>query len=344
MRLLAGALARRDLTQRLVTTRGSRLARTVGDAGVPVDAAPWRLSIDPRAAGTLLRSARAFHPHVVHVHDAHALALALLTGLARRRVPVIASRRVAWPPRHPALWRRAAVVVAISEAVRATLLDSGFDPARVAVVRSAVDLDELRTTVAADLTGALGLAPSARLAVTVGHLSPEKDHDTLLRAARAAHRREPDLHWVIAGTGPLAKRLARLARDLHLHDHVHFLGFVDDYRAVIAAADVFVLSSVSEGLGTAAVEALGLGRPVVVTAAGGLAEVPGPDAGIVVPVRDPEALGRAVCGVLADRDRRAAMGRAARTRAAACFGVDRMADATLAVYEHLLRGTTLGGV
>lgn len=343
VRLLTTALAGHDLTQRVVTTTGSRLERMITNGGVPVDGAPWRAGIDPRAAWTLLRSTRAFRAELVHAHDAHALTLALLTRVISPRVPLVVTRRVVWPPRHPAVWRRPEAVVAISEAVRTTLLTAGLDPERVIVVRSAVDLEALQHTVPANLRNMLGLPPSARIAVTVGHLSPEKDHGTLLAAARAVAGTAPELHWIIAGDGPLAATLARMARDLQVDDRVHLLGFVDDYRAIIAAGDVFVMSSVAEGLGTAAIEALGLGRPVVVTRAGGLAEVPGPDAGVVVPVRDPVALGQAVCSIAGDNERREAMGRAARVRAAAIFGIDSMADGMVAVYERVLRGTRLRG-
>ena len=106
----------------------------------------------------------------------------------------------------------------------------------------------------------------------------------------------PDLHWVIAGEGKLRESLIAEIQRLGLGDRVHLIGQVDRVDALIAAADVFVLSSKSEGLGSVVLHALALGRPVVATAAGGIPEILPPDA--LVAVEAAEALAQKVVDVL----------------------------------------------
>jgi glycosyltransferase involved in cell wall biosynthesis len=141
----------------------------------------------------------------------------------------------------------------------------------------------------------LGLA-AAPLAVNVAALVDHKDQRTLVRAAAAAHAWRPDLHWVIAGDGPNRRALEAESRRLGVDDRVHFVGYVAEADALIGEANVFVLSSREEGLGSVLLHALALGTPVVATAAGGIPEVVPRDA--LVPVGDAEALARAVVGAL----------------------------------------------
>jgi glycosyltransferase involved in cell wall biosynthesis len=165
-------------------------------------------------------------------------------------------------------------------------------------------------------------APPARVAASdapevlaVGARVAHKGHSVLAAAASLL----PDTDIAVAGEGPLTPPGLR------------WLGHRDDVPALLAGAKVFVQPSIEEGLGTAVVEAMLAGVPVVVTDAGGLAEVVG-EWGIVVPKDDPAAL--------ADGIRRALGGVhppvvEARRHAQARFGIDRMVDQTLQVYRSV---------
>ncbi|MGH7700198.1 MAG: glycosyltransferase, partial [Gemmatimonadales bacterium] len=177
-----------------------------------------------------------------------------------------------------------------------------------------------------DVRRRLGLAPGTPLAVNVAALAEPKDHRTLIRAAAAARPLHPDLHWVIAGEGPRRASLeAEIAR-LGIGDRVSLLGYVEEADALIGEADVFVMSSSEEGLGSVILHALALGKPAVATAGGGIADILPPDA--LVPVGDHEALGRKVVSAITHPPSSAPL--------PPQFTAPAMAHGVLAVYRSLL--------
>ncbi len=303
VRLLARELARESsVEQRLVTRRGSELARRATAEGVAVREIPWGLGLDPRAWWRLVVEALAWPPDVIHAHNNHAVTVAVwarrFLGLVGTPPRVLATRRVVFPVRRRSALRHADAVVAISEAVRATLLAAGFPPGEVSVVPSGVDPDEVRRAAAVplDLRAKLGLPPGAPIAANVAELEPAKDQRTLIRAAHAARANRPDLHWVIAGDGPARHALAADVRRLDLGERVHLIGHVAQADAVLRESDVVVMSSRAEGLGTVVLHALALGKPVVATAGGGLSEIV--PRRWLVPVGDADALARRVIEAL----------------------------------------------
>ena len=303
VRLLARELAREPgVEQRLVTRRGSELARRARADGVAVREIPWVLGLDPRAWWRLVIEALAWPPDLIHAHNNHAVTVAVwacrFLDYASTAPRLVATRRVVFPVRRRSALRHADAVVAISEAVRVALLAAGFPPGDVRVVPSGVDPDEVRRAAAVplDLRAKLGLAAGAPIAANVAHLDPSKDQRTLIRAARAARAHRPDLHWVIAGDGPERHALAAEVRRLDLADRVHLIGHASQTDALLRESDVVVMSSRAEGLGTVVLHALALGKPVVSTAAGGLAEIVPPR--WVVPVGDADALAQRVIEAL----------------------------------------------
>ncbi len=330
--LLARALAAADdLDQVVVTTAGSELARRLEREGIAVRGAAWRIGLDPRAAWAALRLLAP--GSILHAHDAHALTLGALVA-RRRGARLVVTRRVTFPLRRPGLWPRADRLIAISHAVRAGLCADGLAPERIVVIPSGIAVDEVRATPPLPRSALPFLPAGARLAASVGALGPDKDHATLVRAAGALRVRLPDLHWVVAGEGPLRDELARLAVELGVADRVHWLGHLPDAVRLTAAADLFVSSSASEGLGTAVLEAMALGVPVVATDAGGVPETLAEGAGAVVPRRDPAALAGAVERVLGDAQARQDMVERAGT-AVQRYTDRRMAEQVLSVYRSV---------
>ena len=303
VRLLTRELARNpSVEQRLVTQRGSELARRAAAEGVTIREIPWGLGLDPRAWWRLVVESLAWRPDLIHAHNNHAVTLAIwarrFLGYASTAPRVVATRRVVFPVRRRSALRHVDAVVAISEAVRATLLAAGFPSAEVKVVPSGVDADEVRRAAAVplDLRAKLGLPADAPIAANVAQLDPSKDQRTLIQAARAARANRPDLHWVIAGDGPERRALAAEVRRLELSDRVHLIGHASQPDALLRESDVVVMSSRAEGLGTVVLHALALGKPVVATAGGGLSEIVPPR--WLVPVGDADALARRVLEAL----------------------------------------------
>lgn len=157
--------------------------------------------------------------------------------------------------------------------------------------------------------------------VHVAGLNRVKDQDLLLRSFALAVRRDPTLTLTIAGGDTLDGHHRRLAAELQVEDHVEFLGHVahDELRGVFAGADLHVLTSHHDAGPIAVVEAALCGVPTVGTAVGHVADFAAlaQPAAVAIDGRAPDTLADAIAAMVSDRDRRAALARAAHTWAAA---------------------------
>jgi glycosyltransferase involved in cell wall biosynthesis len=337
--LLAQALRRLDVEQIVVTGAGTELARRLRSSGVPIRTARWKLGLDPRVIPVILRELHRT-PALLHAHDAHALTLA---GVCARLTgaPLVVTRRVDFPLRRRGYWGRADRVIAISNAVAEVLVRDGIERERITVVHSGISVDTTRTVERLGIRDLLGLAPGVLVAANVAALVPHKDHVTMLGAAKQLERRHPDLHWVVAGEGELRPALEARIRELGLSDRVHLMGHLASPERLIADADVFVMSSRQEGLGTSVLEAMALGTPVASTGAGGLPEMLAQGAGLVVPPGDSAALAEAIARMLEDSALRTNLVERARAEVLR-FSDRRMADEVRSVYRscaHSLEGS-----
>jgi glycosyltransferase involved in cell wall biosynthesis len=199
------------------------------------------------------------------------------------------------------------------------------------VIYNGVDSDHFEATKffedARRVRASLGVKPDALLMGTVGMCRPEKNQEVLLTTLRRLRVACVDVHLVIAGDGPLRKSLERRATELEVADRVHFLGQIDDVRPVLAALDVFMLPSRAvESFSNAALEAMSMGKPVILSDIGGAREMidSGVEGYVVATNELPARLPAIVAQLYADRRKRLAMGAAARMRAVSCFSVSAM--------------------
>lgn len=337
--LLARALVPMGVDQVVVTGSGTELARRLRASGVPLRLVTWRAGLDPRVIWSTVRELQQRRA-IVHAHDAHALTLA---GMAARLTgaPLVVTRRVDFPLRRLGYWGRAQRVIAISDAVAGVLEQDGIPRERITVVHSGIALESIRAVTRLGIRGLLGIPPAASVAVNVAALVPHKDQATLLAAAKQLEGRFPDLHWVVAGEGALRSYLEHKVSESGLRGRVHLVGHLDEPARLIADADVFVMSSREEGLGTSVLDAMALGIPVASTGAGGLPEMLGNGAGIVVPPGDPAALADAVRQVLEDGRLRVRLVERAKVEVLK-FTDRRMAEEVESVYRscaHSLEGS-----
>jgi len=192
------------------------------------------------------------------------------------------------------------------------------------------------------LRGELGLADGELLATYVGRVVPVKRVDVLLRALAAARRSGAGAHVAIVGDGVMRPGLERLASELGLAGHAHFLGYRRDLAAIAEASDMYVLSSDNEGTPVSLVEAGAAARPAVATAVGGVAEVVTPDSGLLVPSGDHEALGAAIAALAADAVLRRRLGAQARRHVLARYSAGTMLATVDELYTELIRGRAAG--
>lgn len=286
--------------------------------GVPIVRfdAPRLARAIPRLVGYLRKE----KPDVVvsHLTAANiATALAIrLSGCGARQVSVahlayddqvFENQRLARLRRLAAKWayRRSAAVVAVSRGVAASIREwLGVERPDAMVVYNPIYRPEIEVEAEAAVDERrlpLGAGP---LLVAAGRLSPQKDFTTLLEALALVRAKVP-ARLVILGEGPERETLEARAASLGLGTVVSMPGFLGKPYAYIARADLFVLSSVREGLPTVLIEALALGRPVVATdCPSGPSEIlEGGRYGRLVPPKRPEALADAILEALGDSGR-----------------------------------------
>jgi glycosyltransferase involved in cell wall biosynthesis len=299
--LLARELQRAGVEQLLVTKRDSELARRAKADGVPVREVSWSAGLDPRAWWALREEARGT-PSILHAHDGHAVTLARWSATSAS--PWIATRRNSSPLRDPAGWRSAVRVVAISQAVRRQLIDDGIPDARIVVVPSGIDATAARTAPREDLRAWAGTPVGGELVVTVAAATHEKGLGDALLACALLVEDGRDLRWVVVGDGPEREEFRRLAGFAGIEGRFVLPGRHPDPLRLIRDADLFVLPSLSEGLGTSVLDAMVLDVPVVASDAGGLPELAGNGAGLVVPAGNAKALAEAIARMLDDQELR----------------------------------------
>lgn len=296
-------------------------------------AAGWRFS-------RILRHER---PDIVHAHDPHGVTMASI-GISMSRLDppplLVAARRVDFPLKTHAFsrwkYKQVDLFICASEAIRRILLHQGIDAARTITVHEGVDLGHIDAAPPAALHQELWLPHEAPVVGNIGALVPHKGQRDLVEAAARVVRQVPDARFIIAGEGELRPQLEQQIRHLGLEKHVLLIGFRSDVLSVLKAFDVFVMSSVTEGLGTSVIDAMACRRPVVSTRAGGLPElVVENETGHLVPVGDAAAMASAIVSLLKDPSRRQRFGAAGRSRVEAGFTVERMVRATMDAYAAL---------
>jgi len=214
-------------------------------------------------------------------------------------------------------------IVTRSEGMRRDILavGSGVPPERVVAIPYGVRPADYAAPADPAVRASLGGVAGEPLVVSVGRLHDQKRFDLLLEAFAAGGG---GARLAIVGTGALLPGLQAKARALGIADRVRFAGFRADIPAVLAAGDLFALASDDEGLPMVVIEAMASGRAVVATDVGSVRDlVVDGTTGVVVPRRDPAALGEAMKGLLADDGRCRAMGEAGRARVRERYPLDR---------------------
>ena len=326
----------------LVAHPGGELRQRVEEGLDLIPLAPTT-EMDLGAAWRLSRLIKRLQPDIVHAHDPHgvamaALALSMSTQLAKP--PLVAARRVDFHLRGSSLsrwkYRQVDCFICVSEAIRRMLIADGVPEARTVVVNEGIDLERVDAAPPAKLHEELWLPHHAPIVGNVAALVPHKGQRHLVEAAALVIRQVPDARFVIAGEGELRQSLERQIRDRHLDKHVTLLGFRPDVLSLHKAFDVFVMSSVTEGLGTSLLDAMACGRPVVATSAGGIPEVVEDGrTGFLVSPRDHEAMAAAIVRLLNDPALRRQMGEAGLLSVRDRFSVERMVLDTLRVYQRV---------
>jgi len=174
--------------------------------------------------------------------------------------------------------------------------------------------------------------------IHVGSFKPAKNHHLLIEAFGLAIKECPDLRLWLVGDGPALNDVRDHVKRKGLSDYVSFLGTRDDVPDLLAASDIFVLSSDWEGMPLAVIEAMAAGKPVIATCVGAIPEMVRDGVeGLIVPPGDKEAIVNAILRLTLDSNEREQMGRAASRRAKETFDISRTAEEYEALYLNFLK-------
>jgi glycosyltransferase involved in cell wall biosynthesis len=347
---LVAALEAPDLRQQVAVLRGE--PPWAVPFGVPVTAlgahqGPPGLPLQSGGVRALWRLLRAWPPDVIQTHGGETLKYAV-AATGSRRQPIV-YRRIGsvagWLSSRPrrAVYRRlvgrAARVVAVAESIRRETVEAFRLPEeRVVTIPNGVDLRRLeprrgRGPARADLA----VPPQATVVLSLGALSWEKDPLGHLALTAPLLRQRPRAFHLFAGDGPLRRDLEAAARRERLEARVRLLGNRADVGDLLAASDLMLLASRTEGMPASVIEAGVAGLPVVGVALDGVPEVVDDSVtGLLVPSGEPERLRAAVARTLDDAALRSSMGLAAQARCRQRYGIDTIAGAYRALYEELL--------
>jgi glycosyltransferase involved in cell wall biosynthesis len=313
-------------------------------AGVDAFPITMRGEIDLAAGSRIRKLINKYNYNIVHSHTSHAHSLAFLASIGTG-VTRLVTRRVDFSIfRHSFLklsgikYRfMADYYVAISQKIKEVLVNDGISDQRIFVVHSGIDPQRFMQATGDHLMSEFDIRENQKVVINVAHLAGHKGQKYLVRAIPQVLAKLPDTRFFIIGKGELMDELKETASELGLKRELIFTGFRNDVADFYQIADLYVMSSLQEGLGTAVLDALALAKPVVATKAGGLPEiVHDGKTGRLVAAADPAALAHGIVDMLTRVEAAKAMANAGRTLVQNCFSIDAMVDNNIEVYKKVL--------
>jgi glycosyltransferase involved in cell wall biosynthesis len=315
--------------------------------GIRVVSLNMRLRYWPLAACRLFRLIKQLKPQIVHTHMSDANFWGTLVGKLAG-VPVILTTQVGmnlWKKRRHLLLDRLVnhftdKMIVVSEEIRERQIKNQLvSREKIMTIPIAVDIERFSGLDTRDeLKAQIGVNASSPLVGTVARLVRDKRLDHLLEAARIVCDAAPLARFRIIGDGPLREALEVQARQLNLvPEYVRFLGNRPDVADFFSALDIFVLSSETEGLPVALLEAMAASKPVVATGVGGIPQaIQDGRNGLLIPPHDPASLADAILTVMEDSTLRESLAREGYRTVKARFSIDVIAQQMIALYDSLL--------
>jgi glycosyltransferase involved in cell wall biosynthesis len=328
------------------------VGRELRGDGFPVFVLSRRPGVDWNTARRLAGLLRRQRVDLLHAHQYTPFFYTATARLLYRRPPILFTEHGRWYPDYPRRKRivlnrlvlqRRDRVVGVGESVRQALIDNeGISADRVSVIYNGIDVARYQqngSDTRWSIRRELGLRPDDVVVVQVARLDYLKDHLTAVRTMARVTACRGDVRLILVGDGPEQATIQQEICRCGLGEHVRLLGLRTDVARLLAASDVFLLTSISEGIPLTVIEAMAAGLPVVSTRVGGVAEIVEEGrTGLLAPARDDGALAEALLLLAADPALRATMGQLGRERAAAVFSEARMHDGYRQLYENMLGG------
>ncbi len=325
--------SRFELSFASLQARG-QIAEQIESNHCPVFEFHKREGVRPLVVARLAHQLRKSRTQVVHTHNTAAFFYGVLAAKiagVRRIIHTRHGQRFGASRRETALFywlsKLAHRIVSVSEDGRQLSLSEGVPSDRLVTILNGIDLRKFA------FAGSQPMGP----AVLVARLSPEKDVASLLNAIPTVLRmlgpKAQGFSLNIVGDGSTRCHLETLAQELHLAQHVKFLGHCNNVPEILAEASMFVLPSLTEGVSLTLLEAMARGLPVVATRVGGTPEVVvDGQTGLLIPPQSPHEIAGAIVQLYQDPSTAQRMGKLGRQRVEQQFSIERMIKAYQAQY------------
>ncbi len=292
--LLARGLKKRGHVPHLVAPAESPLASRVSDCGIGVTPLRGAHDLDIATSYRLGKLATEFGADVIHCHDSRAHSMGrIVTGVMGVPAQLVVTRRTTNVPSGGRKYGGNTRFIAISNAVFSALVSAGIPKDAIDIVHSGI---ELATTGGNTKKRSPRSHPGDYQIVTIAALEEEKGLDVLLEAAVQIQDTNKSVKWTVVGDGAERDNLAELQRKHRLP--VKFVGWQKDVAPFLVNADLMVHPARSEALGTAILEALSHGVPVIASRVGGIPEIVDETVGRLVNPDNPGELGKQVLACL----------------------------------------------
>ncbi|MBR2062620.1 MAG: glycosyltransferase [Anaerotignum sp.] len=319
---------------KVVLPHDSLLADAVKALDVPVIAMEEMedRSFDKKAMKALVKLFKEEKPDIVHTHASMTARMAARAAMVpsifntkhcMESAPGILPKKIVRREVNAAFSDK---IIAVSRAVRRSMVHAGTSPEQIAVVYNGIEPIAIPAAEEkAALLQSYGGKAGEMAVGMVARLEEVKDHETFLLAAQNVLEHRRDVRFYIVGDGSLRDELERRAYELGISSNVTFTGFIKDVEKIEAALDIAVITSKAEALCLSIIESMIAGIPAVGTDSGGVAEViKHGENGFLVPIGDADQLAERIEELLADDAKRKAFGEHAKKHAESMFMADKM--------------------
>jgi len=318
---------------------GEDLKRRIGGVDVAVVEKPPKAGW--RWAWTLAARLKQQRPAIIHTHTPAAARWGSPAARLMGR-PCLTTCHSAQGARISSfIWNLNQFIVSVSMDVQRQLQATNhINPKKCQIVYNGIDLKRDSGRGEAVSRSALGIPPDAVFLASTGRFIPEEDQESQLKAVRKLRSKECDARLVVMGEGPLEERLKAKAKEFGIEEAVRLIPWSDHPRALIAACDIFLVTSVRHGRPVTILEAMAAGKPVIATSIGSNPEmIVERKTGYLVPCGYPERIDTAVMRLKALPNLVADIGKAARERVEELFTAEMMELNYRKLYERLASGS-----
>lgn len=329
------------------------LGKEAEDSGLDVEYFPMKFKLDPFV---IRKIGKAIHQRNIQLIHAHGYKSNILGIIASKiyRIPIITTNHL-----HPPMpiedkklqfyskidvyftMKRLDKIVAVSDEIRDKLISEGLIESKIIVIENGIEIDKYNTLDEFDKLAykkSLKIDPNSFVIGTLGRLTPQKGHVFLLEAAKKVLSKNMPVMFLIVGDGHLKDYLEAYAKNLGISENIKFLGFRKDISSLLKIMDIFVMSSIDEGLPMAMLEAMAARTPVIVTSVGDIPKViKDNENGILVEPRKNDILAEKIIYLLNNEQKRKEFSEKAFKTAVNNYSNEAMCKEYLKVYEEILR-------